>query len=125
MRKANIINPRYPHTIKIVRVLVGKAYENDPFADDDANVGEDTEIVIYEGEGRSYTDTTTEGGKNVDENKRKASIPVRYNEWDAGRCPLDGDMIYAMVGNNTEVGMVKDCEPDNNRTVVYWDFTRV
>ena len=125
MRKANIRNPRYPHTIKIVRVLVGKADENDPFAGDDAKVGEDTEIVIYEGEGRSYTDTTTEGGKNVDENKRKASIPVRYDEWDAGRCPLDGDMIYATVGNNTEVGMVNDCEPDNNRTVVYWDFTRV
>ena len=125
MRKANIRNPRYPHTIKIVRVLVGKADENDPFADDDAKIGEDTEIVIYKGEGRSYTDTTTEGGKNVDENKRKASIPVRYDEWDAGRCPLDGDMIYATVGNNTEVGMVKDCEPDNNRTVVYWDFTRV
>lgn len=125
MRKANIRNPRYPHTIKIVRVLVGKADENDPFADDDAKVGEDTEIVIYEGEGRSYTDTTTEGGKNVDENKRKASIPVRYDEWDAGRCPLDGDMIYATVGNNVEVGMVKDCESDNNRTVVYWDFTRV
>jgi hypothetical protein len=125
MRKANIRNPRYPHTIKIVRVLVGKADENDPFADDDAKVGEDTEIVIYKGEGRSYTDTTTEGGKNVDENKRKASIPVRYDEWDAGRCPLDGDMIYATVGNNTEVGTVKDCEPDNNRTVVYWDFTRV
>lgn len=125
MRKANIRNPRYPHTIKIVRVLVGKSDENDPFADDDAKVGEDTEIVIYEGEGRSYTDTATEGGKNVDENKRKASIPVRYDEWDAGRCPLDGDMIYATVGNNTEVGMVKDCESDNNRTVVYWDFTRV
>ena len=125
MRKANIRNPRYPHTIKIVRVLVGKADENDPFADDDAKVSEDTEIVIYEGEGRSYTDTTTEGGKNVDENKRKASIPVRYDEWDADRCPLDGDMIYSTVGNNTEVGMVKDCEPDNNRTVVYWDFTRV
>ena len=125
MRKANIRNPRYPHTIKIVRVLVGKADENDPFADDDAKVGEDTEIVIYEGEGRSYTDTTTEGGKNVDENKRKASIPVRYDEWVAGKCPLDGDTIYATVGNNTEKGMVKDCEPDNNRTVVYWNLTRV
>ena len=125
MRKANIRNPRYPHTMIIVRVVVGKADEKEPCADDDAKVSEDTEIVIYEGEGRSYTDTTTEGGKNVDENKRKASIPVRYDEWDAGRCPLDGDMIYATVGNNTEVGMVKDCEPDNNRTVVYWDFTRV
>ena len=61
----------------------------------------------------------------MDENKRKASIPVRFDEWDAGRKPLDGDTIYATVGNNTEVGMVKDCEPDNNRTVVYWNFRRV
>ena len=114
-----------PHIIKIVRKIVGKADPDDPFADDDAPVGEDKEIILYYGEGRSYTDTTTEGDKNVDQNKRKASIPVRYDEWDADRCPLDGDTIYSTVGNNTEVGMVKDCEPDNNRTVVYWNLTRV
>lgn len=125
MEKENIINPRYPHIIKIVRKVVGKADPDDPFADDDAPVGEDKEIILYYGEGRSYTDTTTEGDKNVDQNKRKASIPVRYDEWDAERCPLDGDTIYSTVGNNTEVGMVKDCEPDNNRTVVYWKLTRV
>ncbi len=124
MEKPYINNPRYPHVIKIVRVIPGKGDDDNPFADDDADV-EDKEIVIYEGIGRSFTDTTTEGDKKVDENKRKASIPVRYDEWDAGRCPLDGDLIYSTVGNNTEQGMVKDCEPDNNRTVVYWDFTRV
>lgn len=124
MEKENIRNPRYPHIIKIVRVIPGKGDEDNPFADDDADI-EDKEIVIYEGKGRSFTDTTTEGDKKVDENKRKASIPVRYDEWDAGRCPLDGDTIYSTVGNNTEKGMVKDCEPDNNRTLVYWDFTRV
>lgn len=111
--------------IKIVRTIVGKADPSDPFADDDAPVGNDEEVVIYEGEGRSYTDTTTEGDKYVDQNKRKASIPVRYDEWVAGKCPLDGDTIYATVGNNVEKGMVKDCEPDNNRTVVYWEFIRV
>ena len=125
MLKENIRNPRYPHRIKIVRIIVGKTDPSDPFADDDAPVGNDEEIVIYEGEGRSYTDTTTEGDKYVDQNKRKASIPVRYDEWDADRYPLDGDTIYATIGNNVEKGMVKDCEPDNNRTVVYWDFTRV
>ena len=111
--------------IKIVRMIVGKTDQSDPFADDDAPVGHDEEIVIYEGEGRSYTDTTTEGDKYVDQNKRKASIPVIYDEWVAGKCPLDGDTIYATVGNNIEIGMVKDCEPDNNRTVVYWEFIRV
>ena len=125
MLKDNIRNPRYPHRIKIVRTIVGKADPSDPFADDDAPVGHDEEIIIYEGEGRSYTDTTTEGDKYVDQNKRKASIPVRYDEWDAGKCPLDGDTIYATIGNNVEKGMVKDCEPDNNRTVVYWEFIRV
>lgn len=125
MEKENIRNPRYPHLIKIVRKVVGKSYPDDPFADDDAPVGEDKEIILYNGEGRSYTDTTTVGDKYVDQNKRKASIPVRYDEWGAGRCPLDGDTIYATIGNNTEVGIVKDCEPDNNRTVVYWEYIRV
>lgn len=124
MERPNIINERYPHIVKIVRVIPGRGDDDNPFADPDASV-EDKEIVIYEGKGRSFTDTTTEGDKNVDQNKRKASIPVRYDEWDAGRCPLDGDKIYSTVGNNTEEGMVKDCEPDNNRTLVYWDFTRV
>lgn len=125
MEKENIRNPRYPHNIKIVRKVVGKADPDDPFADDDAPLGEDKEIILYNDEGRSYTDTTTVGDKYVDQNKRKASIPVRYDEWGAGRCPLDGDTIYATIGNNTEVGIVKDCEPDNNRTVVYWEYIRV
>ncbi len=125
MEKENIRNPRYPHLIKIVRKSVGKADPDDPFADDYAPVGEDMEVILYNGEGRSYTDTTTVGDKYVDQNKRKASIPVRYDEWGAGRCPLDGDTIYATIGNNTEVGIVKDCEPDNNRTVVYWEYIRV
>lgn len=125
MRKVATKNPRYPHVIKIVRKIAGKADENDPFADEDAPIGEDVEITIYEGKGRSYTDTTTEGNKRVDENKRKSSIPVRYDEWDEGRQPLDGDIIYSTVGKNTEIGMVKDSEPDNNRSVIYWDYTRV
>ena len=125
MEKENIRNQRYPHHIKIVSKVVVKSDPDDPFADDDAPVGEDMEIILYNGEGRSYTDTTTVGDKYVDQNKRKASIPVRYDEWGADRCPLDGDTIYATIGNNTEVGIVKDCEPDNNRTVVYWEYIRV
>lgn len=116
MEKPNIINERYPHLVKIVRVIT----DDDPFNDN-----AEQEIVLYENKGRSYTQTTTEGDKIVDENKRKASIPVRYDEWDANKQPLDGDMIYVTIGNNTEVGIVKDCEPDNNRTVVYWNLRRV
>ena len=121
MEKSEIINKRYPHVVKITRKGVGEGIEDNPFAKD---VEPETE-VLYEGEGRSYTDTTTEGDKWVDENKRKASIPVRYDEWGAGKQPLDGDEIEVLIGSNREVGIIKDSEPDNNRTVVYWNFRRV
>lgn len=111
MLEEEIINPRFPHTIKIVRVE----------DDDNPNGG----AILYDGRGRSFTDTTTNGDVEVDANKRKASIPVRFDKWEEGRLPLDGDTIYATVGNNTEIGRVRDCEPDNNRTLVYWDFVRV
>ena len=116
MLKETIDNPRWPHIIKVER----KTYSDDPFED-----GEETE-VLYEGEGRSYTDTTTTGGgteeSRVDVNKRKASIPVRYDEWKEPL--LDGDTIEVTMGNVVERGVVKDFEPDNNRTVVYWEIVR-
>lgn len=122
----DIINLRYPHMIKIVRITSNvkgvDADDDDPLAEELAG---NVEEVLYEGIGRSFTDTTTNGNQEVDTNKRKASIPVRYDEWGAGRKPLDGDTIYATVGNNTETGRVRDCEPDNNRSLVYWDFVRV
>lgn len=134
MRKETVNNQRYPHTIRIVRVSAvqkpaghGGVDDEDPFASDSgpADKTEKVETVLYEGKGRSFTDTTTNGTEKVDINKRKASIPVRYDEWGAGRKPLDGDTIYATVGNNAEIGRVRDCEPDNDRSIVYWEFVRV
>lgn len=145
MLEEEVVNLRYPHTIRIVRIrkrevesgsVTGTVVDpDDPLAEQGAtpiNDSEATDVVVetyedelYNGKGRSYTDTTTNGDGKVDRNKRKVSIPVRYDEWDADRKPLDGDTIYAAVGANTEVGMVRDCEPDNNRSVVYWDFVRV
>ena len=133
MRKGKANNPRYPHTIKVVRISTVQVPvetpvdDEDPFAsDNDASTAAQTvETVLYEGKGRSYTDTTTNGDNKVDTNKRKASIPVRYDEWEAGRKPLDGDTIYATVGDSTEIGRVRDCEQDNDRSVIYWDFVRV
>lgn len=128
MLEEEIINQRYPHHIKVVRIntaaIGGDVDPDDPLVErsvDDIQA----ESVLYDGVGRSFTDTTTNGTIEVDTNKRKASIPVRYDEWGAGKSPLDGDTIYATVGNNTEIGRVRDCEPDNNRTLVYWDFVRV
>ena len=121
MEKAEIINERYPHVVRILRKGVGEGIEDDPFAEDVQLEDE----ILYEGKGRGFTDTTTEGNNNVDENKRKVSIPVRYDEWGAGKQPLDGDTVEIFIGNNKEVGMVKDSEPDNDRTIVYWNFRRV
>ena len=137
MRKEVISNPRYPHTIKIVRILekvvpvenASEIEDEDPFAtnssSDPQTKTEKEKITLYKGKGRSFTDTTTNGMDNVDINKRKASIPVRYDKWEASRQPLDGDTIYATVGNNTEEGRVRDSEPDNDRTIVYWELVRV
>lgn len=118
-----IINERYPHGILIRRVVPGRVDAENPFSDS-ASL-DDVEAVVYDGEGRSFTDTTTEGNNYIDENKRKASIPVRYDEWDAGIKPTDGDLIRVTIGNNVEDGVVYDCESDNNRTLVYWKLRRV
>lgn len=112
-------NPRYPHTVKITRKVIG---DEDIFGTDDAP----EPTVIYEGVGRSFTDTTTTGGIEVDENKRKASIPVRFDKWAGDNMhPMDGDTYEVWMNNVYETGMVKDCEPDNDRTIVYWELKRV
>lgn len=118
MEKQHIDNKRYPHKVRIVRKVY--ADMDNPFSDE-----ESVDDVLYEGEGRSFTDTTTEGNGNVDESKRKASIPVRYDEWGADRKPVDGDIIEVDLCGNVEVGIIKDCEPDNNRSIVYWNYRRI
>lgn len=126
MKKEAVENPRYPHHIKITRR--SEAVESDdPFDRADGGV---IVTTIYEGEGRSYTDTTTNGSTAVDVNKRKASIPVRFDEWVPSQeshdvqWPMDGDIIEVEKAGITEQGKVRDFEPDNNRSVVYWELTR-
>lgn len=126
MRKVTIDNQRYPHDIRIIRKVEKDWLDDDSVvdangSDDEQNDGES--IVIYEGKGRSYTETTTTGDKKVDTNKRKASIPVRYDEWDS-LVPMSGDILYVMKGSITEEWEVKDFEPDNNRSVVYGELNR-
>lgn len=113
MKRRTLDNPRYPHAIKVVRTFV----EDDPFVENDEAV------VMYEGCGRSYTDTTVTGSGKMDRNRRKAVIPVRFDEW--AKSLLDGDAIIATMGNIVEEGVIKDVEPDNERTVVYWELGRV
>lgn len=113
MLKEEIVNPRYPHLITITRK------SGDEWLSDTS----ETTTIIYEGEGRSYTDTTTTGDGSVDSNKRKASIPVRFDEWN-GLVPESGDILTVVKGSITEQWEVKDFEPDNNRSVVYGEMNR-
>lgn len=124
MRKVRIDNPRYPHHIRIVRKVV-----SDWLSEESSS-----EAVVYEGCGRSYTDTTTTGDAKVDSNKRKASIPVRYDAWPWNHdgeasstealVPMSGDILYVTKGCITEEWEVKDFEPDNNRSVIYGEMNR-
>ena len=115
MKKQNVVNPRYPHHIRIVRKVAQDWLSN--------NASENDELTVYEGVGRSYTDTTTTGDAKVDSNKRKASIPVRYDKWQ-GLVPMSGDILYVTKGAISEEWEVKDFEPDNDRSVVYGELNR-
>lgn len=114
MRRIEYDNPRFPHEIWITRLHV----PDNPFGS-----GEDKICTLYHGVGRAYTDTTTTGTSKIDENRRKCSIPVRFDRWKYEI--LDGDGIRVRVGNIVYDGVVKDVEPDNERTVVYWERPRV
>lgn len=113
MRRVKVDNPRFPHHVKIVRTV-----NPDRWSSDDT-----TETVIYEGVGRSYTDTTTTGDKKVDTNRRKASIPVRFDKWKE-LTPMSGDLCIVTKNNIVERWEVKDFEPDNNRSIVYGEYNR-
>ena len=120
MRKVVISNPRYPHYIKIVRKAVSD------WLDDEET---EQEFIVYAGPGRSFTDTTTTGDKKVDINKRKCSIPVRFDVWgieadSVKLIPMSGDIVYVTKGNIHEEWQVKDFEPDNDRSVVYGEMNR-
>lgn len=120
MRKVIVDNPRYPHQIRIIRKVVSD------WLDDEQT---EQEYVVYEGPGRSYTDTTTTGDAKVDTNKRKCSIPVRFDKWNGvvdgmQMIPMSGDMVYVTKANITEEWEVKDFEPDNDRSVVYGEHNR-
>ena len=114
MKKQRVYNPRFPHTIKVTRMVVS----DNPFDD------EGTPVILYCGKGRSYTNTTTDGDGKVVTNMRKASIPVLFDEWKGDRCILNGDTIEVMIGDIYEKGVVRDMEPCNFGTEISWDYIR-
>lgn len=136
MKNNKYNNKRYPHNIIITRCEQtissnGDSYiTDDPLAyqydrgnNDNGNIRIDTERVLYKGCGRSFTDTTTEGLGKTATNMRKLSIPIRFDCWK--EAVLKGDKIDVFIGVLHEVGFVRDFEPDNDRTLIYWDYKRV
>ena len=130
MRKEPVDNPRYPHQILIIRRVVPEWLDDKGSSSSSSSSSDaDEDIVIYDGPGRSYTDTTTTGDAKVDTNKRKCSIPVRFDEWIGSAdgmqlVPMSGDMVYVTKGNIHEEWEVRDFEPDNDRSVVYGEHNR-
>ena len=108
MRKQRIINQRFPHHVKVVRLTYQGRYSTGT---------EPTETVIYSGKGRCYSNGSVDG-RQVDISHRLISIPVYVNGWGELH-PLSGDAVTVTMGKITETMEVKDFEPDNNRTVLY------
>lgn len=114
MQKNRIVNKQFPHVIEITR----NVDSGDPFNTTD------TEKVIYNGIGRSFTSTTTDGNGKVITNSRQASIPVKFDEWNEP--VLNKDIIKVTMGNITETGVVLDMSANNGTTTIYWEeHTRI
>lgn len=110
MKRWNLDNERFPHTIKVYRETKEDAFSS-------ASAGK----ILYEGKGRSFTNTTTDGDV-VTLNMRKAAIPPIFSEWEDPI--LAGDIIEVWIGEVHEYGVVTDWEPANFGTEIYWKYVR-
>ena len=108
MRKQRIENPRYPHTVWVVRATLSDWLSGEQ---------EDTWEYVYNGAGRCYTSGGV-NGQSVDITSRQISIPVRFDEWNALH-PSSGDTVIVAIGNIRETMELKDFEADNNRAILY------
>lgn len=109
MRKDKIDNERFPHVVKITR----NTGSNDPFN------STATEKVLYNGIGRSFSSTTTDGNGKVITNSRQVSLPLKFNEWTEPI--LNNDIIKVTIGNLSETGMILDMAANNGTTTIYWE----
>ena len=110
---AQISNPRFPHTCRIVR------YDNsDPMVDD-------TEvIVIYEGECRSDNKAVTSDNGEYNVSYRTLALPLKQDEWTEDTIPLEGDRIELQRFGYKEYGIVVDKRPSNLGTHILWKYAR-
>jgi len=110
---AQISNPRFPHTCRIVR------YDNsDPMVDDTEG------IVIYEGECRSDNKAVTSDNGEYNVSYRTLALPLKQDEWTEDTIPLEGDRIELQRFGYKEYGIVVDKRPSNLGTHILWKYAR-
>ena len=110
---AQISNPRFPHSCRIVR------YDNsDPMVDDTEG------IVIYEGECRSDNKAVTSDNGEYNISYRTLALPLKQDEWTEETIPLEGDRIELQRFGYKEYGIVVDKRPSNLGTHILWKYAR-
>lgn len=131
MNQTDVINPRFPHTCKIVRAVNSVPMEDvglndDPMAD---NIGTEegnaqSEKIIYEGICRSYNRETVSGNGDVITSYRGLALPIKQDEWTEETAPAEGDMITVWRKGYIETGNVLDKTPGNFGTHIVWKYVR-
>ena len=110
---AQISNPRFPHTCRIVR------YDNsDPMVDDTEGV------VIYDGECRSDNKAVTSDNGEYNVSYRTLALPLKQDEWTEETIPMEGDKIELQRFGYKEYGLVIDKRPSNLGTHILWKYVR-
>ena len=119
-------NPRFPHTIRITRVISVSATEPteevpyDPFNPPPSDPPEEgdattTTIEVYYGEGRNYKNNKTGAVNGVIQSDYAVSIP--FTEIDI----MTGDSITVTERTRTLTGLVDDPYLGNLGLTVYWN----
>ena len=109
-----INNPRFPHKVKIERVV--------PF-DPLINTSQVSE-TIYEGVCRSYQKEYVSTTGEVMTSKRVLSLPMTLKDWTSENIILENDLVEVDYGSYKEKGIVVDKQPNNLGTDIYWSYGR-
>lgn len=110
---AQISNPRFPHSCRIVR-----CDNSDPMVDDTGG------FVIYEGECRSDNKAVTSDNGEYNVSYRTLALPLKQDEWTEDTIPLEGDRIELQRFGYKEYGIVVDKRPSNLGTHILWKYAR-
>lgn len=101
-------NPRFPHTIRIIRVTTGTF---DPFNPNQST----TEEEVYHGEGRNYKNNKTSTVNGVLQSDFAVSLPFTEIDIKAG------DKITVTERARVISGLVDDAYLGNLGLTVYWN----